>query len=362
MTIKALASTLEARSFPDSPHRRLLTEFLFGQSTQPSTSSSSDRHSSELNLSDRLFVHWTNQTRTGGKDDFLNEFESIYIHESVRHRDARVFFYFHDAYAYGKTIAQLLGFDVRIKTSSLNSKHGLVHKYCCCVREGAPLSHTVPESERVRNRESVRCGCPWMTKLVGVRLSQDEFLRYLAAAGSNLAEELKQRQQRHPWDGCVWFWDRAVRSFPHNHDMFDCMKPSPSMSPHSRYQTTAANRATAEVEEESGKPPETELRRAAPKRTRMTTRSQQSSLSRSTADINRQQEQAVHRLEISPLDPPTPLEPHLRPTTMLSPRGLVEWHWIYQRPRRLCTQLGQRGSSLPEDPLPDASRRRRHNN
>jgi hypothetical protein len=138
-------------------------------------------------------------------------FESLYL-SSPSNPLAYCFTDKNLAYNFGKKLARRLGFDIRIKTSSRNGKHGLVHKYLCCVREGAPLSQHVPEHERIRHRESVRCGCRWMAKIVGVLVHPLELNGYQT-------QLVQQQQQQQQAELIVWFWDQAPKTFDHNHDM-----------------------------------------------------------------------------------------------------------------------------------------------
>ena len=141
----------------------------------------------------------------------LHQFDDIFLSPDSEH--SLIFTDFDGAYDFGKRAAKMFGFGIRIKTSSSNEAHGVTYKYVCCAKEGFAASATAPSARRRRNRESARCGCPWIAKLIGVHM--DKVINQSVVADRN------RILQKYPTNAniVVWFWDSSNKSGPHNHQM-----------------------------------------------------------------------------------------------------------------------------------------------
>lgn len=121
-----------------------------------------------------------------------------------------IFTNFDSAYSFGKDLATSFGFNIRVKTSSTNVGHGVTYKYTVCNREGFAASISRKQGKRRRAKESNRCGCPWICKLVGVSAEKISS----TVAGTENTSLLRDHEGI-----VIWFWDRSIKSGPHNHDL-----------------------------------------------------------------------------------------------------------------------------------------------
>ena len=120
-----------------------------------------------------------------------------------------VFEDFQTALDHGRQKAHSIGFHLRIKTASHNGSNGTTFKYICCSREGSPNNASGANS---RQKRSLRCGCPWTCKLVGLhvreRLTPTDWLHLEAVHGTAV----------HQWD-TLWYYDYANKPLNHNHEL-----------------------------------------------------------------------------------------------------------------------------------------------
>ena len=184
----------------------------------------------------------------------LTEFPDLYF---CRNDRAHSFTAFDTAYRFGKRVAKRFGFALRIKTTGLNKKDGIIYKYVCCQRQGQPDSVAAsskcrpmevavateavaqvteagqqpqpppPPLLRRRKRDSVRCDCRWGCKLIGVKTSAPSSLPMMPstasggrggdAGGGDAAVAFRYPVLRDTDTDLIWFWDRPEREYAHNH-------------------------------------------------------------------------------------------------------------------------------------------------
>ena len=106
--------------------------------------------------------------------------------------NAPTFASFKQAYNFGKTLAPQFGFHLRIKTTNLNTKDGVLYKYVCCQRQGlsiekspsstdepvspngSPIVSGLADEDRPKRRLSKatsRCDCRWSCRIIGMKMS-----------------------------------------------------------------------------------------------------------------------------------------------------------------------------------------------
>ena len=117
------------------------------------------------------------------------------------------------AIQYAKRLANHIGFQLRIKTTGINARDGLVYKYVCCQRQGLAEHGWKPKhGHRQRQRDSVRCDCKWNCKLIGVRIEHSV---------EATVDGIGPRSPRDHDPDLMWVWKSADldKDFDHNHVM-----------------------------------------------------------------------------------------------------------------------------------------------
>lgn len=150
----------------------------------------------------------------------LSQFDDIFLSQNNK---SFLFTDFNIAFDYGKAIANRFGFSLRTKTSSHNENHGVQYKYVACCREGKPMTATEAtessSSSKRPARESKRCGCPFICRLIGLELDRlpSEFLTLAGLQQGNdaifnnfFSADTKDR---------LWYWESYDRCGPHNHPL-----------------------------------------------------------------------------------------------------------------------------------------------
>ena len=134
----------------------------------------------------------------------IKDFEELFCSDSVEYQ----FSSFEEAIDFGRRVANRLGFDFRVKSTVYSEKDGVIHKYMCCNRQGFSSS-----SESSRSK-SIRCGCRWNAKLLGI--AKGEAVPRPRSGGAKKKDEAP----------VVWIWDSPLHPQLHNHSLSPGGDPS----------------------------------------------------------------------------------------------------------------------------------------
>ena len=141
-----------------------------------------------------------------------------------------VFSSFRLALQFGKRLAAArFGFQIRVKTTGVNKREGIVYKYICCRRQGLAEHGWKPkDGTKQRKRHSVRCNCAWSAKLIGMKV----YLPRTQGSWPSLTDTDPDM---------VWWWDESGHN-EHNHELDYDIVPfvrSPFSSPDQQPRTSA---------------------------------------------------------------------------------------------------------------------------
>lgn len=154
----------------------------------------------------------------------IGEFSDIFL--ATESESFYVFSDFNIAFDYGKRVARHLGFEIRIKTSSNNNRQSIIYKYVACTREGdsqASGSKIRSDSDKASSSRSIRCGCPWICKLIGIGVETRDGKIVLECkdASSGKASNQPRIDRSSQYHTTLWYWNYASqnRVLLHNHDV-----------------------------------------------------------------------------------------------------------------------------------------------
>ena len=134
-----------------------------------------------------------------------DSFNMIYRTNWPRNGTRVMFTTFRAAFDFGKQLSSRFGFQLRVKTTGMNRRDGIIYKYICCKKQGLAEHGWKPKGgTRQRRRHSVRCNCRWGCRLIGMRIQE------------NLDPEANVTDTD---AGMVWWWEKNDREINHNHPL-----------------------------------------------------------------------------------------------------------------------------------------------